>query len=71
MGESLVRVWLSGCPIAGCRGNESTDAARGGNIGLSMVMVVALRFGFSGPIAASGAASRGLKTCLRDTRRRL
>jgi hypothetical protein len=27
--------------MAGCRENESTDSARGGNIGLSMVMVVA------------------------------
>jgi hypothetical protein len=24
----------SGCPIAGCRENESTDSARGGNMGL-------------------------------------
>jgi hypothetical protein len=28
--------------MAGCREIESTDSARGGNIGLSMVMVVVL-----------------------------
>jgi hypothetical protein len=26
--ESRVRVWLSGCPIAGCRENESTDSPK-------------------------------------------
>jgi len=41
LGDSLVRFLLSGCPVASCRENESTDSAPRGNIGLSMVMVVA------------------------------
>jgi hypothetical protein len=48
--DSLVRVWLSGCLTAGGRENESADSARGGNMGLSMVMVVALRFGLLQPL---------------------
>lgn len=42
LGESLVRFAVSGCPVAGLQENESTDSARGGNMGLSMVMVVVL-----------------------------
>src|SRR5450631_929861 len=38
--DSLRRHSFPRCPIAGCRENESTESARGGNIGLSMVMVV-------------------------------
>src|SRR5690349_20573618 len=38
LADSLARFPLPGCPIAGGWENESTDSARGGNMGLSMVM---------------------------------
>jgi len=45
-GRVVGEVFVLGCPIAGCRENEFTDSARGGNIGLSMVMGFVFRFGF-------------------------
>jgi len=47
-------------------GNETIAedwSARGGNIGLSIVMVVAHCFGFLGPAPRSSRGSRGLRTC--------
>jgi hypothetical protein len=66
LGESLVRVRLSGPLMAGCRENESTDSARGGNIGLSMVMVVCSRLN---RLSTAGRQRDGTGTGRVETRR--
>jgi hypothetical protein len=49
--------------------SDSTDSARGGNIGLSMVMVIALGFGFLRPSPVSDRQP-GVKNWPRDQRQR-